>query len=172
MLSAKFNWMRTALLCSVTVVTACSNTSQTVIQDGDSIILSGGETVRLMGIDTPEHRDRHEHPPRWGEQPGALEASRALRDLVLDRSVRCEGDTHGYYGRRLVTCYVGDLNLNEEMVRLGWAWSAKRSGPYRELEREACRKRLGIWASDSLPMHPQRWRSNNPLKRPKWPCKR
>ena len=56
--------------------------------------------------------------------------------------------------------YVGDLDINAELVRQGYAWVyrtyAKRQMLY-EIEREARGAQRGLWA-DGNPVPPWEWR--------------
>jgi endonuclease YncB( thermonuclease family) len=78
------------------------------------------ETLRLLGINTPELNSRD---PLVREQ-----AHRAKEFLVLNLPtaknallVRTVKDTDDKYGRLLVTIFVGDINVNEMMLSLGYA---------------------------------------------------
>lgn len=93
------------------------------VTDGDTIrvLMPDGtnEPVRLIGIDAPED--------------GSLldqEATAYLEDLVLGRDIRMVIDVsdRDRFGRLLRYIYVGDLFVNEEMVRVGLA-IAKRYEP-------------------------------------------
>ena len=83
--------------------------------DGDTIELATGQRVRYIGIDTPE-KDEYFFE----------EATAKNSELVLGKEVRMEKDvseTDGY-GRLLRYVYVGDLFVNAELVRLGYAREA------------------------------------------------
>jgi hypothetical protein len=40
--------------------------------------------------------------------------------LVRGKQVRCEGDKRDRYGRPLVHCWIGPVDLGRQMVQLGW----------------------------------------------------
>ena len=88
------------------------------IVDGDTLdVTYKGETerIRMLCINTPERG-----------RPGYAEATNALRKLVERGAVRLEfekpgKEERGGYGRLLAYLYVDDLNVNVEMVRLGWS---------------------------------------------------
>ena len=89
--------------------------------DGDTIKVSiDGQvyTVRYIGIDTPETV----HPDKAVERMGP-EASAANARLVMGQVVRLEKDVSetDHYGRLLRYIWVGDLMVNAELVRLGYA---------------------------------------------------
>jgi endonuclease YncB( thermonuclease family) len=114
------------------------------IIDGDSF-RRGKDEIRLNGIDAPEYRQtcRDESGRNWD---CGREAARALRSLVAGRMVECTGLDADRYGRLVSRCKVGDLVLNSEMVRLGWASAYTRHGTlYVREEEEARRARRGIW---------------------------
>lgn len=68
---------------------------------------------RLEGINAKEIRGV--------EKPFGLEAKDFLERLILDKTI--EVDVHGKekYGRWLVIIWLGDLNINNELVRVGYA---------------------------------------------------
>jgi endonuclease YncB( thermonuclease family) len=112
--------------------------------DGDSF-RRGQDEIRLNGIDAPEYHQscRDEQGRAW---ECGKEAARALRNLVAHRSVECTGLEADRYGRLVSRCKVGDLVLNAEMVRLGWAVAYTRhSLLYVREEDEARREKRGIW---------------------------
>jgi endonuclease YncB( thermonuclease family) len=114
------------------------------IIDGDSF-RRGEVEIRLYGIDAPEYRQtcRDEGGRDWN---CGREAARALRDLVSRRTVECTGLDADRYGRLVARCTVGNIVLNSEMVRLGWAIAYARHGtPYGQEEEDARRRRRGIW---------------------------
>ena len=86
-----------------------------VVTDGDTINLSGYK-VRLDGIDALESSQYCENaygvPYRCG-----LAATKFLQTLINNSDVRCEGKGTDRYERILATCFVNQINLNEEMVR-------------------------------------------------------
>src|SRR5262245_19990425 len=112
--------------------------------DGDSL-RRGKDEIRLNGIDAPEYRQtcRDESGRSWD---CGKEAARALRNLVAGRMVECTGLDADRYHRLVSRCQVGDLVLNSEMVRLGWAIAYTRHGTlYLKEEEEARHARRGIW---------------------------
>jgi micrococcal nuclease len=74
--------------------------------------------------------------------------------------VRLEFDKERYdkYGRVLAYVYLGDWFLNEELIRAGMG-EAKTNYPYSEsmkrrfraAQREAKRRRLGLWSISHTP---------------------
>ena len=123
----------------------------TQVVDGDTIhVRVNGriEKVRYIGMDTPETK----HPVR-GEEPGGVQATALNRLLVMGKTVRLELDVRerDRYRRLLAYVYVGDLMVNAELVRLGYAHAmtvppnvahASRFVSLERQVREACR---GLW---------------------------
>lgn len=111
--------------------------------DGDTVELGNGERVRLLGMNTPERG-----------QPYANVATDALRELVAGAEVRLEKDItdRDIYGRLLRYVWVGDILLNLEMVKRGYANSytvppdVKHQEEILQAERGARESRLGLWA--------------------------
>jgi len=118
------------------------------ITDGDTIrvLYRGAETpVRLLRINTPERG-----------QPGAKQATEALRDLVAHREVLLELEAPGReerdkYERVLAYVHVDGRNVNVELVRLGWTkfWASygegKHAAEFRAAEAEARAGKRGLW---------------------------
>jgi micrococcal nuclease len=129
----------------------------TEVVDGDTIKVSiGGDvyTVRYIGIDTPETV----HPTR-GVEPYGAEASAANRRLVEGQTVRLERDVSetDRYGRLLRYVWVGDVMVNAELVRLGYAQvstyppDVARQEEFSRLEAEAREAGRGLWADAPEP---------------------
>jgi endonuclease YncB( thermonuclease family) len=133
------------VLIAVRVFNQVTVTPGTIdIIDGDSF-RRGKDEIRLNGIDAPEHRQtcRDERGRDWS---CGREATRALGGLVGGRPVECTGLDADRYGRLVSRCTVGGIELNSEMVRLGWAVAYTRHGAsYLREEAEARRDRRGIW---------------------------
>lgn len=126
------------------------------VVDGDTLAV-GTVRLRLISIDAPEGAQFCQwadgSPYRCGD-----EATRALERLIGPGPVACVGDKTDRYGRPLVVCRVGNVNLNAEMVRLGWA--VTYLGPEFEAEeREARDEKRGMWAGAF--QRPSDWRREN-----------
>jgi len=121
------------------------------IVDGDTIHVRIGariEKVRYIGVNTPEL-----HHPTKGEEPGGREASEVNRQLVAGKRVRLELDVQerDRYGRLLAYVWVGDLMVNAELVRRGYAqvMTVPPNVRYQELllklQRDARQTGRGLW---------------------------
>jgi micrococcal nuclease len=119
--------------------------SCTTIIDGDTFRLDTGQPVRLIGIDAPELL-----------QPGGEMSRQYLAHLILGKNITLE---KGYqdrdkYNRLLRFVYIGDVCINEEMIRQGYA-EARYLSPddpvceyYIQLEIEAEITRSGLWSDN------------------------
>jgi micrococcal nuclease len=125
----------------------------TQVVDGDTIeveLQGRRERVRYIGIDTPETK----HPNR-GVEPYGPEATEANRRLVQGQMVRLEFDVQprDQYGRLLAYVYVGELMVNAELVRQGYALlstyppNVKHEALFVRLQREAREAKRGLWGS-------------------------
>lgn len=125
------------------------------IKDGDTIeVLKGKEiiVVRLADIDCPEK-----------SQPFGKAAKKFCADICFRKEVRVVSNGKTDRNKRLIaTVYVAGKSLNETLVRQGYAWHFKKysdSKPIADMELEARRKQVGLWA-DSRPIPPWEWRKS------------
>jgi micrococcal nuclease len=123
------------------------------VVDGDTIHVRLGarvEKVRYIGINTPEV-----HHPTKGEEPGGREATQVNRRLVEGKRMRLELDVRerDRYGRLLAYVWVGDVMVNAELVRLGYAQvmtippNVRHQELLLKLQREAREAGRGLWAA-------------------------
>src|SRR5436853_5882049 len=121
------------------------------VVDGDTIHVRVGarvEKVRYIGVNTPEV-----HHPTKGEEPGGREAAQVNRRLVEGQAIRLELDVQerDRYGRLLAYVWVGDLMINAELVRLGYAQvmtvppNVRYQEVFLKLQREAREAGRGLW---------------------------
>jgi len=123
--------------------------------DGDTIELSSGEKVRYIGIDTPEVREKTQEG--WVYKPGPFgeEAKEFNRRLVEGKRVRLEFDVQkkDKFKRTLAYVYAGEMFVNLEMVRQGFAmiYTYPPNLKYLELfldaQKEARENKRGLWLS-------------------------
>jgi micrococcal nuclease len=118
---------------------------------GDTLQLSTGEEVRLIGVETAGTTH-----PRKPVQAFGKEALAFTTRVVEGHKVRLEFDVQrkDKYKRTLAYVYVGDLMLNLELVRQGYAQVAtvppnvKYQELFLQLQREAREARRGLWAEE------------------------
>ncbi|MEO0637887.1 MAG: thermonuclease family protein [Pseudomonadota bacterium] len=119
------------LLAAVLTFTPVATMQGTAgVQDGDGIILNGVE-VRMRGIAAPEDRG--------GPNTLGAAATRALERLARGEQVICFLDGSSARGRPVGVCFANNVDLNAEMVRLGFARDCPRfsGGEYADEEAEA-----------------------------------
>lgn len=113
------------------------------IIDGDTIIVHG-TTIRLDGIDAPEAGQTCEAEGRTYDCGRAAEAY--LNSLIGLRIVTCDTGAQDPYGRTLAHCSLDGMNVNEAMVRAGWALAYRQYlGRYTAAEDEARAAGVGLW---------------------------
>ncbi len=147
---------------------ACADFNAEVVNivDGDTIdvidINSQKLRIRLLGIDTPEAKQRF-----------GYESSAFLRKILNGKSVtiisrpdKNKPYTLGYYNRVIGKVILHGRDINLEMIEKGMAWhfkKYKKNQPiedrysYNNAENEAQEKKIGLW-SDQNPLPPWKWR--------------
>jgi endonuclease YncB( thermonuclease family) len=125
------------------------------IADGDTLTITADgahHRIRLHEIDAPEH-----------DQPGSRASRRALADKVDDKYVRVTVETVDAYGRTVGKVWLGNRDINREMVREGHAWAYRRYLKDDSLladEAAARRAQRGLW-SQANPQPPWQWRQRH-----------
>jgi endonuclease YncB( thermonuclease family) len=118
------------------------------VVDGDTIRL-GDTRIRLHGIDAPES-DQSCNAAGGGTWACGREATRALSSMLAGRDVSCEPLTTDRYGRTVARCFLGNVDIEAEMVRQGLAWAFVRySSDYVAQETEARAAHRGIWQAET-----------------------
>ncbi len=116
--------------------------------DGDTIKIEGDKVVRYIGIDTPETF----HPSKPVQCYGK-EASDKNKELVEGKEVKLEKDVSetDKYSRLLRYVWLGDMLVNEYLVREGYAQSSsyppdvKYQDRFIEAQRLAREEKKGLW---------------------------
>lgn len=143
-----------ALALSLAATAAHADFSGRVVGvlDGDTLDVLVDQRpvrVRLAQIDAPEKR-----------QAFGTRARQALSSLTYRQTVTVAENGPDRYGRTLGTVYVGDLNVNYELVRQGMAWAYRRyvtDPAVIQIEAEARSEQRGLWA-DPSPIAPWNFR--------------
>lgn len=125
------------------------------ISDGDTITLLTPEKqqlkIRLVGIDSPEKKQAY-----------GTKARDHLAAYVFQQEVEVDIRKKDQYGRSLGVIYFGGKDINQLMIRDGYAWFYKHYAKeqpkeealrYAESEREARTQGKGLWA-DPHPIAP------------------
>jgi micrococcal nuclease len=123
------------------------------ITDGDTIVVLTDRKqqikIRLEGIDCPEPK-----------QDFGNRAKQATAKLCFGKMVRVKKTGIDRYGRMLASVYVGNVCVNEELIRQGMAWHYKeynKDPKLAKLEVKARRAKTGLWSLKN-PVAPWEWR--------------
>ena len=174
----KIFYLIVMLLFPVFFLVSCSSETDTVfindVHDGDTIKSSTGEKFRIFGIDTPEvssqgrkqfNSETMQSTTKWVATTGieamyGAEATKAARELLLNKDVTIIRITKGKYGRTVARVLWNNVDLGLMLVSRGLARvayiSLQRKNPYFttrikyykeliEAQYHAAYKRLGIW---------------------------
>jgi endonuclease YncB( thermonuclease family) len=126
------------------------------VADGDTLTLLDAQRrqikIRLVEIDAPERG-----------QPWGNRSKQVLSGLVFDRDVGVKVTGFDRYGRTLGRIYVGQMDVNAEMVRRGAAWVYGKyltDQSLLRLESQAKSARRGLWSMpEGQTIAPWDWRS-------------
>jgi micrococcal nuclease len=121
----------------------------TRVIDGDTIELEGGKRLRYIGMDTAELGSSKSKTECF-----AQEAYEKNKELVEGKEVGLEKDISetDKYGRLLRYVWIGDLMINEYLVRQGYASvstyppDVKYVEKFKEAEKFARENNLGLWS--------------------------
>lgn len=124
------------------------------VVDGDTIEMRIGrsnEMVRLLGIDTPETV----HPTKPVECFGPEASARTKELLAKGTTARIERDVEArdHFGRLLLFIFVGDVMVNEVLLREGFARplsiapNVARAAEFDRLASEARNQGVGLWGA-------------------------
>jgi endonuclease YncB( thermonuclease family) len=126
------------------------------VADGDTITILTPEReqvkIRLYGIDTPERK-----------QPYSRKAGQFTSSLVAGKKVQVEVYDNDRYGRIVGVVFADGVNVNEEILRAGYAWQYRKyckadfCDDWLKLEEQAKAAKLGLW-SEPKAMPPWEWR--------------
>jgi micrococcal nuclease len=105
---------------------------------------------RLQGVDAPEH-----------DQPYGSIATATLREITKAQQLVLVFEDVDKWGRVVVQAWVGNLDVNAEMVRRGAAWFESEWSDDNRLaliEDEARDRKVGLWAQPGRHVEPWVWR--------------
>lgn len=126
--------------------------------DGDSL-RKGNQDYRLHAIDAPEFAQMCQRAD-GRDYPCGREARQELARLIASGPLGCRILETDRYRRAVAQCRAGTLNVNEAMVRSGWAVAYRRHGQdYAAAEAEARKARRGLWQGRF--QKPEDWRNAN-----------
>ena len=139
------------------------------IIDGDTVHINDFK-FRLEGIDAPEMRQQCKKESfkisstigfSFYKDYSCGKVSKAkLKAKINGSKIKCVSTSKDRYKRYIATCFKGEINLNQWMVRNGYAIAYRRySKKYVPDEEFAKEKKLGLWQGKF--MSPEKWRKLN-----------
>ena len=119
--------------------------SVTRVSDGDSL-RSGRLKIRLHGIDAPELRQSCT-AATGASWPCGKAARDAMAEIATKAPLRCILMDVDRYGRLIMRCYAGDMDIAEHLVARGLALAYRQySMDYVATETAARENARGLWA--------------------------
>ena len=139
------------------------------IIDGDTIHINDYK-FRLEGIDAPEMRQQCKKEflkissiigfSFYKDYTCGKVSRKKLITKINKSEIKCISTTKDRYKRYIATCFKGKTNLNQWMVRNGFAIAYRRySKKYVPDEDFAKENKLGLWQGKF--MNPEKWRKLN-----------
>ena len=157
--------MKNIIITSAILFLISSSTfSKTIIGyariiDGDTININKYK-IRLYGIDAPEIKQTCKIEFQdWfcGEQ-----STKELMKLINNQEVKCVTNDIDIYKRYIAICSVNKININQWMVKSGWAIAYRYySTDYIIEEKYARDKKLGVWKSEFMKPYAYRQQNKN-----------
>ena len=149
-------------LCYVSDITNVKTDSvfiqgETRVVDGDTIHINKIK-YRFHGIDAPEIKQLCKINKT--NYKCGVKSKEFLVSLIGNKSVKCNHKDIDRYKRIVAECFVGQTNLNKELVRNGWALAYRDySKDYVEDEKFAKENKMGMWMGTFI--YPKKWRKLN-----------
>ena len=133
------------------------NLKSVKVIDGDTIILNNNK-IRLHGIDAPEKNQICKNIKNTPYKCG-ISSKKALIKILGSNLVHCKKKGRDRYSRIIGVCFVNDTDVNQKMVKLGWALAYRKySKDYVIDEKNAKENKLGLWSGSFI--KPWKWRKN------------
>ena len=139
------------------------------VVDGDTVHIDNYK-LRLEGIDAPEMRQQCKKESFkisffigftfYKDYSCGRVSKEKLITKIDTTEIKCISSSKDRYKRYIATCYKGKTNLNQWMVRNGFAIAYRRySKIYVSDEEFAKENKLGLWKGKF--MEPEKWRKLN-----------
>ena len=139
------------------------------VVDGDTIHINNYK-FRLEGIDAPEKRQQSKKESFkisfligftfYKDYSCGRVSKEKLITKINTSEIKCISSSKDRYKRYIATCFKGKTNLNQWMVRNGFAIAYRRySKKYVPDEVFAKENKLGLWQGKF--MEPEKWRKLN-----------
>ncbi len=137
--------------------------------DGDTVQIDNFK-IRLEGIDAPEMRQKCKREfLKISSTIGFIfykdyncgeVSKKKLKDKINKSEIKCISSSKDRYKRHIATCFKEQTNLNQWMVRNGYAIAYRRyNKKYIPDEDFAKENKLGLWKGKF--MKPEKWRKLN-----------
>lgn len=137
-------------------------------KDGDSIVISNSYEIRLEGVDAPEYSQKCLNKDNYEYACGQVSFN-FLKNLINNKEITCKYRHKDIYKRFLSICYLGEKNINEELIKNGMAviYSISSASSYlKDLENQARSNKIGIWQGAFL--EPKQYRKKNKINHKKY----
>ena len=139
------------------------------IVDGDTVHINENK-FRLEGIDAPEMRQKCKKESLkisfiigftfYKDYNCGKVSKEKLKSIIRGSEIKCIYTTKDRYKRYIATCYKEKTNLNQWMVRNGYAIAYKRYSKKYILDEDFAKEnKLGLWQGEF--MSPEKWRKLN-----------
>ncbi len=139
------------------------------IIDGDTVHINNYK-FRLEGIDAPEMKQLCKKESLkisstidfsiYKDYSCGQVSKAKLKAKINGSKIKCIFTSKDRYKRYIATCFKGETNLNQWMVRNGYAIAYRRySKKYVPDEDFAKEKKLGLWQGKFI--NPEKWRKLN-----------
>lgn len=139
-----------------TVTKARLDITITYVSDGDSL-KADNLKLRLHGIDAPEREQICTNADGANYACGKRATDWLRQHVKTGDRLSCDLLDIDKYRRLIVRCFKGRKDINQAMVRAGWAVAYTRySDAYLKAETEAKSKHNGLWQGSFI--HPEVWR--------------
>jgi len=128
--------------------------------DGDTFEMHG-KRIRLHGIDAPESGQQCKGANGKTYRCGQM-AAKQMSGYVSGQTVNCEILDKDRYGRFIARCLVNGTDVNELLVKEGWALAYRQySKDYVRAEAKAKLDNIGLWQGQFV--EPWDWRRGKRL---------
>ena len=131
----------------------------TDVIDGDTL-KADKLRLRLHGIDAPEREQICTDANGKNYACGKQATDWLRQQIKTGKRLNCDLLDIDRYRRLIVRCFKGDKDINQAIVRAGWAVAYTRySDDYLKSETEAKSKQNGLWQGSFI--YPEIWRHQN-----------
>ena len=152
-----------AISCFATVAAltpALALEGRVSVIDGDTLEMHG-KRIRLHGIDAPESGQTCKYESGKSYRCGQLAATQ-MSKYTKHKIIRCNVQDTDRYGRFVAVCFADGQDINEQIVRNGFALAYRRySRDYIAAESEAKSDKAGMWKGAFI--KPWDWRKGERL---------